>query len=174
MATRTVRKKPSELDQLRARVAKALGVSEEEAELRALKELAATLPGSAEKKSAPPLADPAPSRKSAPPPASASALPQRLYLMLDGRGLDGRGMPIEVIDLPCIVGSARSCSVWVNSPQIETRHLAITHGDEGWVAEDLGTEHGTFFEDRKIKRRVLRHGDELRLAGYLRVRAELR
>lgn len=161
MATRSVRKKPSELDQLRARVAKALGVSEEEAELRALKELAATLPGPAEK-------------KSAPPPASASALPQRLYLMLDGRGLDGRGMPIEVIDLPCIVGSGRSCSVWVNSPQIETRHLAITHGDDGWVAEDLGSEHGTFFEDRKIKRRVLRHGDELRLAGYLRVRAELR
>ena len=173
MATRTVRKKPSELDQLRARVAKALGVSEEEAELRALKQLAATLPGTVDKKSAPPPADPA-AQKSAPPPTSANALPQRLYLMLDGRGLDGRGMPIEVIDLPCIVGSGRSCSVWVNSPQIETRHLRITHGDEGWVAEDLGTEHGTFLEDRKIQRRVLRHGDELRLAGYLRLRTELR
>src|SRR5689334_15649928 len=106
MATRSVRKKPSELDQLRTRVAKALGGSEEEAALRALKELAATLPGPAENKSAPPPA--APAKASAPPPASASALPQRLYLMLDGRGLDGRGMPIEVIDLPCIVGSGRS------------------------------------------------------------------
>jgi hypothetical protein len=161
VAAKTVRKKPSELDQLRARVAKALGVSEEEAELRALRELAATLPA-------------APEKKSAPPPVPSGPLPQRLYLMLDGRGLDGRGMPIEVIDLPCTVGSARNCSVWVNSPQIETRHLQITRGEEGWVAEDLGTEHGTFFEDKKIRRRVLRHGDELRLAGYLRLRAELR
>ena len=161
MAAKTVRKKPSELDQLRARVAKALGISEQEAELRALRELAATLPA-------------APEKKSAPPEVPSSPLPQRLYLMLDGRGLDGRGMPIEVIDLPCIVGSGRNSSIWVNSPQIETRHLQITRGEEGWVAEDLGTEHGTFFEDKKIRRRVLRHGDELRLAGYLRLRAELR
>ena len=45
---------------------------------------------------------------------------------------------------------------------------------KGWLLEDLGSEHGTFFEDRKITRRVLEHGDEFRLAGYLRLRAELR
>jgi Nif-specific regulatory protein len=83
-------------------------------------------------------------------------------------------MPVEVIDLPCVIGSGRNCNVWINSPQIETRHLQITHGDEGWLLEDLGSEHGTFFEDRKITRRVLEHGDEFRLAGYLRLRAELR
>src|SRR5256885_13237415 len=41
--------------------------------------------------------------------------------LLDGRGLDGRGMPVEVIDLPRVIGSARNCAVWINSPQIETR-----------------------------------------------------
>jgi hypothetical protein len=156
------KKKPSELAQLRARVAKALGVSEEEAELRALRELEASLPAPATKK------------PSSQPPPFARALPQRLYLLLDGRGLDGRGMPVEVIDLPCIVGSGKNCSVWVNSPRIETRHLMVTHADEGWVAEDMNTEHGTFLGDQKIRRRVLQHGDELRLAGYLRLRAELR
>jgi hypothetical protein len=162
-AKSTGKKKPSELAQLRARVAKALGVPEEEAELRALRELAAT------------LTEPAGAKKSSPPPAaSAGYLPQRLYLLLDGRGLDGRGMPVEVIELPCVVGSGKNCSVWINSPQIETRHLQITHGDEGWVAEDLRTEHGTFLGDQKIRRRILQHGDELRLAGYLRLRAELR
>ncbi|TMB14381.1 MAG: FHA domain-containing protein, partial [Deltaproteobacteria bacterium] len=45
---------------------------------------------------------------------------------------------------------------------------------EGWVLEDLGSEHGTFIEDRRIARRVLQHGDEFRLAGYLRLRTELR
>ena len=162
MAAKTVRKKkPSELEQLRAKAAKALGISEKEAELRALRELLASLPA-------------APGRKPAPQAATPSPLPQRLYLLLDGRGLDGRGMPVEVIDLPCLIGSARNCAVWINSPQIETRHLQITHGDEGWVLEDLGSEHGTFIEDRRIARRVLQHGDEFRLAGYLRLRTELR
>ena len=166
MAAKAVRgKKPSERAQLRSRLAKALGISEEEAELRALRELAASLPPPAEK---------SPASKPPPPPAQSSALPRRLYLLLDGRGLDGRGMPVEVIDLPCVVGSGRSCQVWVNSPQIETRHLQITEGDQGWVLEDLGSEHGTFFGDRRIKRRPIADGDEYRLAGYLRLRTELR
>jgi len=156
-------KKPSERAQLRSRLAKALGISEDEAELRALRELAASLPPPVEK-----------SPGSKPPPPPSSSLPRRLYLLLDGRGLDGRGMPIEVIDLPCMVGSGRNCQVWVNSPQIETRHLQITQGDQGWVLEDLGSEHGTFLGDRRIQRRPIADGDEYRLAGYLRLRTELR
>jgi hypothetical protein len=164
---RAVRKKrPSELQQLRSRIAKALGISEEETELRALRELAALVLVPAPEK--------APGKKPSPPPAPSSPLPQRLYLLLDGRGLDGRGMPIEVIDLPCVIGSGRSCSVWVNSPQIETRHLQITRSGEGWLLEDLGSEHGTFLLNQPVKRRAIGHGDEYRLAGYLRLRTELR
>jgi len=164
VAVKAVRgKKPSERAQLRSRLAKALGISEDEAELRALRELAASLPPPVEK-----------SPGSKPPPPPSSSLPRRLYLLLDGRGLDGRGMPIEVIDLPCMVGSGRNCQVWVNSPQIETRHLQITQGDQGWVLEDLGSEHGTFLGDRRIQRRPIADGDEYRLAGYLRLRTELR
>jgi hypothetical protein len=163
-AKRVPKKKPSsEVDQLRAKAARVLGISEDEAELRALRVLLATLPERAPEKS-----DPAPASP------SASPLPQRLYLLLDGRGLDGRGMPVEVIDLPCVIGSGRHCSVWINSPRIETRHLQISQDDEGWVLEDLGSEHGTFFADRKIARRAIQHGDEYRLANYLRLRTELR
>jgi hypothetical protein len=163
MPAKTARKKAaSELEQLRARAAKALGVSEEEAELRALRELIERTA-------------PAPAAAASKPPAAAHGpLPQRLYLLLDGRGLDGRGMPLEVIDLPCVIGSERHSTVWVNSPQIETRHAQITHGDEGWVLEDLGSEHGTFLNGKRIQRRVLQDGDEFRLAGYLRLRTELR
>jgi hypothetical protein len=158
------KKKPSsEVEQLRARAARLLGISEEEAELRALRVLLATLPERPAEKSDPPV-----------PSSSSGPLPQRLYLLLDGRGLDGRGMPVEVIDLPCVIGSGRQCSVWVNSPQIETRHLQISQGEEGWVLEDLGSEHGTFFGGRKIKRKAIQHGDEYRLADYLRLRTELR
>jgi hypothetical protein len=154
---------------LKARIAKALGVTEKEAEERALRELADSL-GLFEK-----------AKKAEPPPEalahgqpSGHYLPQRLYLLLDGRGLDGRGMPVEVIDLPCVIGSEKKSNVWINSPQIETHHARITHEKEGWVIEDLGSEHGTFFGDKRIKRRVIQNGDEYRLAGYLRLRTELR
>jgi FHA domain-containing protein len=164
---KTVRKKkpPSEVEQLRARAAKVLGISEEEAELRALRVLLATLP---------PEEKPEERPRPPPPAPSASPLPRRLYLLLDGRGLDGRGLPVEVIDLPCVIGSGRRSNVWVNAPRIETRHLQISEGEEGWVLEDLGSEHGTYFAGGKIKRRVIQHGDEYRLANYLRLRTELR
>jgi hypothetical protein len=159
------KKQPGEAEELRGRLAKVLGLDEAEVELRALRQMAAALGLSREEA---PAAD-RPATASAP-----TALPRRLYLALDGRGLDGRGMPFEVIDLPCIVGSSRKASVWINSPRIETNHLRITQGDEGWVVEDLQTEHGTYFGGERIRQRVLRDGDELKLAGYLRVRAELR
>jgi len=162
--------KKSEAASLKARIAKALGVSEAEAEERALREFAEEL-GLFDKK---PAAEQKPPESLAHGQPSGHYLPQRLYLLLDGRGLDGRGMPIEVIDLPCVIGSEKKSNVWINSPQIETHHARITHGAEGWVIEDMGSEKGTFFGDHKIKRRVIQNGDEYRLAGYLRLRTELR
>ena len=156
-------------ESLKARLAKKLGVSEAEVEARALRELADEI-GLDEK----------PHAASAPPEALAHGqpgghyLPQRLYLLLDGRGLDGRGMPVEVIDLPCSIGSSKKSSVWINSPQIETNHLQITHGDTGWVIEDLHSEKGTLINGQKLKKRVIQNGDEYLLAGYLRLRTELR
>ena len=166
-AKKPAAKKPAE--SLKARLARSLGVSEEEVEARALRELADEIG-----------LDTPPAPKSAPPEALAKGqpsghyLPQRLYLLLDGRGLDGRGMPIEVIDLPCTIGSSKKCNVWINMTQIETKHLTITHGDNGWVIEDNGSEHGTLFGEQKLKKRIIQNGDEYRLAGYVRLRTELR
>ena len=159
-------KKPQSL---KARLAKKLGVSEEDVEARALRELADEI--GLDQPSLPRSAPPESLAQGRP---SGDYLPQRLYLLLDGRGLDGRGMPVEVIDLPCVIGSEKKCNVWINSPQIETRHLIIDHDERGWVIEDLGSEHGTFLGDEKVKRRIIRNGDEYRLAGYLRLRTELR
>jgi FHA domain len=160
-------KTPDPAAQLKKQLAKKLGLTEKEVDLRALEALSNSLADdqAAEAKAA----EPEPPKQH-----TGSYLPQRLYLLLDGRGLDGRGLPFEVIDLPCYVGSGRRNTVWINSPQIETKHLMITHTDEGWLLEDLNTEHGTFMGDKRIQRRVLRDGDDFRLAGYLRLRTELR
>jgi hypothetical protein len=105
---------------------------------------------------------------------SPNSLPKRLYLALDGRGLDGSGMPLEVIDLPCSMGSSRRNTIWINSPRIETHHAQIIETDEGWVFEDLNSEHGTTLEGEPVKRRVLENGDMFLLAGYLRLKVEMR
>jgi hypothetical protein len=170
------KKKAETAASLKKQLAKKLKLTEKEVELRALTELAASLPAAASASAAAKKEPaPAPKKERPPEPRGASNLPQRLYVALEGRGLEGRGMPVEVIDLPFYVGSLKSKNnVWINSPQIETRHLMITHGDEGWLLEDLGTEHGTFLGDKRIQRRVLRNGDEFHLAGYLRLRAELK
>ena len=42
------------------------------------------------------------------------------------------------------------------------------------MIEDLHSEHGTLFGDQKLKRRMIQNGDEYRLAGYVRLRTELR
>jgi len=155
-----------EREALVRRISQALGITVADAMLRALRELAERV---------------APQKPARPEPAHVAAervhsgpLPERLYLLLDGRGLDGRGMPVEVIDIPTVVGSERHCTVWVNSPQIETRHLQFARDDGDWYVEDLGSAHGTFLGDQKITRRRVEDGDEYRLAGYLRLRTEFR
>src|SRR5437879_3506065 len=162
----------SEREQLLQRIAAALHIDTAEAEIRALRELAERV--------APVQPTPDPAHQAAEAARERThtyvqgALPERLYLLLDGRGLDGRGMPVQIIDAPAVVGSGRQCTVWVNSTRIATRHLQFTREDGDWYVEDLRSEHGTFFGDERIGRRLVRHGDEYRLAGYLRVRAEFR
>lgn len=162
-------------EKLYQKLAKQLGATREEVELRALRELAGRL--AEDEAPAPRASKPqAQAKAEAPAPQKAprTGLPQRLYLLLDGRGLDGRGLPVEVIDLPATIGSSKRCTVWVNSPNIETRHLQITQDGGDWVLEDLGSARGTFLGDTRVSRRTIQHGEEYKLAGYLRMRTELR
>jgi len=176
-APKAARRKPArragrEQEALVQRICGALGISVDEAVLRALRELAERV--APEKPARPDSAHTAAEKLHSTARSASGALPERLYLLLDGRGLDGRGMPVEVIDVPTVVGSERHCTVWVNSPRIETRHLQFAREDGDWYVEDLGSAHGTFLGDQRITRRRVEDGDEYRLAGYLRLRTEFR
>ena len=149
-----------------------LGISEEAVIVRALEELASSV-GLHGKK---PHEQPGPKAAAIPEPRTASGsiapggyLPRRLYL-----SLDSRGMPVEVVDVPFTLGSGRRNSMWINSPQVETLHAQIVQTDDGWIFEDIGSEHGTFLNEKRIDSAVIHDGDTFLLAGYLRVKAELR
>ena len=177
---------PGEREALIRALAKKLSLPAAEVELRALRELA-NRTDNAEAEAPPPgMANgapsgvlhggpPTPAQPAVQPGPHEGGLPLRLYLLLDGRGLDGHGLPIEVIESTITVGSGKFCTVWVNSPQIETRHLQIKQEGEAWVLSDLGTAHGTLLGAEPLAGpHVIQHGDEYRLAGYLRMRTELR
>ncbi len=179
----TTKKPTTTKVKLYEKLTRRLGGSNEEIELRALRELDERLGAAAraEKAGEEEEAKASPAGKTAAMPAAKpveklgpGGLPKRLYLLLDGRGLDGRGLPVEVIDLPATLGSSKRCSVWVNSPNIETRHLQITQDGSDWVLEDLNSAGGTFLGKERISRRTIRDGEEYQLAGYLRMRTELR
>jgi hypothetical protein len=173
---KVAKRAPSERESLVASLAKRLGISASEVELRALRELSERQPSSTSTSTSGPA--PTPQEFAALQTAAfgvaPSGLPRRLFLLLDGRGLEGHGIPVEVIDSPTVVGSGKFCTVWINAPQIETRHLQIAQDGDKWVLTDLGSEKGTMLGEQRIQRRVIQHGDEYRLAGYLRLRTELR
>jgi hypothetical protein len=175
---KVAKRAPSERDSLVMSLAKKLGIGSGEVELRALRELSERTSSSTSTSTRGGGPAPSPQEFAAVQTAAfgvaPSGLPRRLFLLLDGRGLEGHGIPVEVIDSPTVVGSGKFCTVWINAPQIETRHLQIAQDGDNWVLTDLGSEKGTLLGDERIQRRVIQHGDEYRLAGYLRLRTELR
>ena len=172
--TKKAATKATAKDKLYEKLTKKLGGSHEEIELRALRELEERLSAEAEESEPAAKAKAAEKKDEPVEKARPGGLPKRLYLLLDGRGLDGRGLPVEVIDLPATLGSSKRCSVWVNSPNIETKHLQIIQDGSDWVLEDLNSAGGTFLGGERVTRHTIRHGEEFQLAGYLRMRTELR
>ncbi len=154
-AVATKRTKASEEADLVKRIAKAEGVSPEEATLRALRAYAQQIVTE-------PVMPIAPPSKTPP----SSPLPKRLFLVLAGRPA------VEVIGDVAIVGSSKRSDVWINQPRVETSHLRIVRDGDDYFVEDLGSEAGTTFQGKPLKRRKIENGEEYVLAGYVTVRAE--
>jgi len=180
-----------EAERLESAIGAALGIGGEVVRLRALRAFAAAM-GVQVPAEAPPAAAPAPARApkaakaaaaaepAAGPPKTAPSRPS------DGNGPEGPPLapsmriyvhgagrpPIEMIEDAYVIGSSPKCDLWVNGPQIETRHLQITREGSRYFAQDLGSEHGTFFGDGTLmtERHELADKDELFLAKYHRIR----
>jgi diguanylate cyclase (GGDEF)-like protein len=66
-----------------------------------------------------------------------------------------------------IVGRLGQMQVQIDSDSVSRRHARITHVQEGWVLEDLGSTNGSFVNDERVTRRVLCNGDQLRFGAAL-------
>lgn len=72
----------------------------------------------------------------------------------------GKVFPIQATT---VIGRQADCEVSVPSEEVSRRHAELRVTVDGVMVEDLGSANGTFINDRRITRQILRPGDELRL-----------
>jgi len=71
--------------------------------------------------------------------------------------------------LPFTIGRRRGCDLVLSDPQASRTHARISAQDGAFVLEDLGSTNGTFVNDQRVQRQVLRPGDEIQI-GQTRLR----
>jgi hypothetical protein len=67
--------------------------------------------------------------------------------------LEGRG--------PWSVGRSQENDIVINDPNVSRKHARISHTDNGFLVEDLGSTNGTLLDGAPIDRERIEGGDEL-------------
>ncbi len=98
--------------------------------------------------------------------APSVAKQQRLVLVLAEREVVIEGARF-------LVGRDVSCDLTIDSPRISRQHAVLHVLEQRVEVEDLGSSNGTWYQDQRIDKRTLVHGDEV-LFGDTSVRIEFR
>jgi pSer/pThr/pTyr-binding forkhead associated (FHA) protein len=80
----------------------------------------------------------------------------------------------QMIEGQLIIGRARSCQLRLPCELVSERHCRVFRGATGsrfWI-EDLNSESGTWVNDKRVRRAVLRQDDLIRI-GSVRLRVHL-
>jgi hypothetical protein len=72
------------------------------------------------------------------------------------------GQRIELED-EMLFGRSPECDVVLQDTWCSRRHAKIVRGEEGYEITDLQSTNGTFVNEEKVERKLLRSGDALRL-----------
>jgi pSer/pThr/pTyr-binding forkhead associated (FHA) protein len=64
-------------------------------------------------------------------------------------------------DLMLTIGRLPDNDVVIDNPAVSSHHACLFRDGDSWVIEDLDSKNGTFVNDKRVGRHVLRHGDVL-------------
>ena len=87
-----------------------------------------------------------------------SALPKFMLRGVSGMTF-GKVFPLTGVT---VIGRNPECDISIPTDEISRRHAELRPSQDGVMVEDLGSANGTFVNDRRITRELIRHGDELR------------
>lgn len=88
-----------------------------------------------------------------------SALPKFVLRGVSGPTF-GKVFPITG---PTVIGRQDGCDITIATEELSRRHCELRPTPDGLWVEDLGSANGTFINDKRITRELIRAGDELRL-----------
>ncbi len=88
-----------------------------------------------------------------------SALPKFVLRGVSGATF-GKVFPISG---PTVIGRQDGCDIAIATEELSRRHCEVRPTPDGLWVEDLGSANGTFINDKRITRELIRAGDELRL-----------
>ena len=84
-----------------------------------------------------------------------------------------RTIDLATLTLPVVIGRDSELSqVVLIDGQVSRAHCVVSREGSGFQAEDLGSRNGTFVNEKKIAKCLLKHGDTLRIGGT-RIRLHL-
>lgn len=88
-----------------------------------------------------------------------AALPKLLLRGVSGAAF-GKLYPVTG---PAVIGRAPECDIAIAADEISRRHAQLRPTTDGLLVEDLESSNGTWINDTRVQRGLLRPGDELRL-----------
>jgi hypothetical protein len=80
-------------------------------------------------------------------------------LWRDAQGLDGT---VELGSDEVLIGRALECAVRTDDAMVSRHHARVFLQQGNYVVEDLGSSNGVFYQEQRVARHTLRHGDAVR------------
>lgn len=72
----------------------------------------------------------------------------------------GKVFPVQAMT---VIGRQSDCEISIPSEEVSRRHAELKLTPDGIMVEDLGSANGTYVNDRRVTRQLMKPGDELRL-----------
>ena len=76
------------------------------------------------------------------------------------------GERLELGEGTTLLGRHPDSDIMLDDITVSRRHVAIERTSEGYVVRDEGSLNGTYINQERVDRAVLRHGDELQIGKF--------
>jgi hypothetical protein len=80
-------------------------------------------------------------------------------LWRDAQGVEGA---LELDGRELVIGRAMECAIRTEDAMVSRHHARVVYVGGQFYVEDLGSSNGVFFQEQRVVRHALRHGDAVR------------